>query len=106
MGKRAFTPGPWTVNQAGPADDEDFIFRAVIGPNMGGGIEVAIVTTGSYSDDVEAANACLIAAAPELLEALRALAREASPLMEQWGPRDRRALDAARAAIARAEGRA
>lgn len=91
--KHTPTPGPWHVSKHQNGREaliyghDDFEVARACYPNRD-------------------ANACLIAAAPELLEALRALAREASPLMEQWGPRDRRALDAARAAIAKAEGRA
>ena len=63
------TPGPWTVDTQG--SDDDFVIRSVQGKNMGGGTEVAIVTTGSYSDTVEEANARLIAAAPEQNELLQ-----------------------------------
>lgn len=65
------TPGPWRLLIEGTEDD--CIIRTIMGPdpmrprNLS---EVALVTTGSYPDDVEAANARLIAAALELLEAL------------------------------------
>lgn len=63
------TPGPWKLLTEG--EDDDFTTRTIIidGPprNLS---EVCIVTTGSFSDDVEAANARLISAAPQLLSAL------------------------------------
>jgi hypothetical protein len=62
------TLGPWKLLSEG---DEDFTTRTIIidGPprNLR---EVCIVTTGSFTDDVEKANAQLISVAPELLEAL------------------------------------
>lgn len=67
-----FTPGPWTYDRR----------RGVRGPT-GERILVDGVSlpTGNHPDAKEAeANACLLAAAPDLLEALRAIASyEAAP---------------------------
>lgn len=87
------TPGPWILDEYGP----EFTMRTVRGKSLGGGTEVAIITTGSYSDEVEEANARLIAAAPELLEACK----QAEWQYEQLG--DSRAIKMLRAAIAKAE---
>jgi hypothetical protein len=63
---------PWRVQVDKIGDpDEPFIQRTIVGQNLGGGVEVAIVTTGSYTDQVEAQHAYLLAAAPLLLATLR-----------------------------------
>lgn len=56
------------VDESDPA--EVFISRTVEGTNMGGGTEVAIVTTGSYDDEQEARHAALLGAAPVLFQAV------------------------------------
>lgn len=65
--------GPWKILEEG----DDFITRTIIidhvKPTPRNLSEVCIVTTGSFSDEVEEANAHLIAAAPDLLEALEGL---------------------------------
>jgi hypothetical protein len=68
--KTKHTPGPWHVLVEN--DEDVFTTRTIISDlyrsrNLS---EVALCTTGSFCDDVEAANAKLIAAAPELLDAL------------------------------------
>lgn len=87
------TPGPWRatlVNDTGWA----------VGPNTADGpdyvADVHMLTTGR-SDEDSAANARLIAAAPELLDALRALVSTERPWDEVH--------DQALRAIAKAEGR-
>jgi hypothetical protein len=84
------TPGPWTVTDA--------IWDS--------GGDVAYILTGVK--EACAADAHLIAAAPELLEALRTLVRmnnDAGPFGgEIYRDRVERAWDAARAAIAKATG--
>ena len=98
------TPGPWKVKTEGSEDN--CIMRTIIGQRSRGGNEVAIVTTGSYDDETECANAGLIAAAPELLKALREMvaAKKTSGYLihfDGWeGP-----FSHAEAAIAKAEGR-
>lgn len=62
------TPGPWTILTEGSEDD--CIVRTVMGSRKAARHmnEVACITTGSFDDQTEQANAKLIAAAPELLE--------------------------------------
>ena len=86
--KHTHTPGPWTFT---PVSND---FRRVLSPNIneGGNWHVAMV----QSTD---ADARLIAAAPELLEALKACL----PLAEHTSPFDL-AVIMARRAIAKAEG--
>lgn len=107
------TPGPWKVKTQGSSDD--CIVRTVTGPRGGGGDEVAIVTTGSYDDSTESANALLIAAALELLAACK---MAYTPISEEYdvdrqpdGDREYpfqgagEILNALRAAIDKAEGK-
>lgn len=98
------TPGPWTAlvdqmrhgRRYGPR-------MALVTTNTGE--SVAIDCTGSGKDfDESAANARLIAAAPDLLEALRPFADlDTSTPSELWAIRSE-LCEAARAAIAKAEG--
>lgn len=82
------TPGPWKVSQN--------VTRHVIGPE-GGVVACAELT---WTNEITEANARLIAAAPELLEALISLERLAGkPLMHA-----EQARIAASAAIAKATG--
>ena len=84
------TPGPWKM-------DRD---RAILGQGHGTrGLHGAIADVYSWVGTEEAdANARLIAAAPELLEALKALSDGTTA---NWTAK----LNAARAAIAKAQGR-
>lgn len=70
MEKLRIAPTPWTILQEGTEDD--CIIRTIMasGNKPRNLSEVAIVTTGSFTDEVEAANAKLIAAAPDLYQAL------------------------------------
>ena len=93
------TPGPWVLQ-----DNAGFgVYVYGAGGAFGGGVQVAKVQA-SVRADVQTANAHLIAAAPDLLAALREMVRTCrpTPIIEAEG---RDALTAARAAIARAEGR-
>ena len=85
------TSGPWKV--VTDRTEEGVMCSVYAGP-----IEVALCGTGDVSDDTERANAHLIAAAPEMLEALK----EAKRLLDQT---DIGSCDAVDAAIAKAEGR-
>lgn len=71
MGKTPHTPGPWELKIEG--SEEDCIVRTVVQSGNGERnlSEVALVTTGSMTDEVEHANAKLISAAPELLDSLK-----------------------------------
>lgn len=86
------TPGPWTV--------EDRTERLAIFPTVGDAEIASITWEDDEDEDVALADAHLIAAAPDLLEALKAFV--AAPLD---GAERADAFYAARAAIAKAEGR-
>ncbi len=101
------TPGPWTAEEA-TSNSIDIVSEEV---------EIAtIISDEDFPEDCEErANARLIAAAPELLDALRDLADRAEGGVD-YGLCHRgicsrsecaqcRRVDAARAAIAKAEGR-
>lgn len=95
-----FTPGPWRLSTA----EENSDGRTVRGPDS----EIIAQTKRGFlrDDDRAKANAALIASAPEMLAALELLMRAESM---QKGARDgctmgeiSQAIDAARAAIAKA----
>jgi hypothetical protein len=105
------TPGPWKATESDPAEGAHVFWITApqgCGPNNG---EVDITTMHGNKP----ANARLIAAAPELLEALRyaekGLALANTQALEQLKERNeyesifQAPLDAARAAIAKAEGK-
>ncbi len=105
------TPGPWTAEICDDGWGAHSVISGAIAyddkPYICG---LSDRTTAFAPDDDEAiANAHLIAAAPCLLEALRALdeayCRAGSPLTKAERDEDRRRLVAARAAIAKAEGK-
>ena len=94
------TPGPWAVNPfrttVDACDDE--------GPLP---ICKLLWPTNRRSEDETEANARLIAAAPELLEALQELMDEQNgPPLIRDAPAWEAAMSKARAAIAKVEGRA
>jgi hypothetical protein len=93
----AHTPGPWAVD-----DDTLEIFSIVPGHSTGWIAKVLGNDDNGrpLSPDEMAANARLIAAAPELLSALRPLVER---VIENGGHGD--LVDTALAAIAKAEGR-
>jgi len=93
----AFTPGPWTYEifgdsemgdtfHLGPVSDE---YEGVLGTILEGGLVLD-------DDVVNEANARLIAAAPDLYDALVALVEEREPIGPQWRK--------AKTAIAKARG--
>jgi hypothetical protein len=92
------TPGPWVARQSahGPIDIFDSQER-----------DVVTVYGGGVPSEHKQANARLIAAAPELLDALKAMDAAICEGFETQAGRmaGRKALIAARAAIAKAEGR-
>lgn len=83
MTERKWTPGPWVISKISET--------SVTTPNRRG-----ICSTGGYSVNLEfekigienAANACLIAAAPELYEALDTLVGTYRKLYEDTQPVD------------------
>ena len=99
MSETKHTPGPWRV-----APRSDYPEHADI--NVDAGTRGYVALCGKAGDEEAEANARLIAAAPELLEALREVV--ACYVVRINGKVDVRraaALDRARAAIAMAEGR-
>lgn len=99
------TPGPWTVKPR----ERDGHADTIIAPNGR-----AFVQVGTHEaeeqvldyphENTQTANARLIAAAPELLEALKVALYELEEIAERPNAR-RYAAEASRAALAKAEGR-
>jgi hypothetical protein len=101
------TPGPWKIFNAYDIGEGEIAFTRV-GTN-----ETDVLWAGNFSADLVAseANIRLIAAAPDLLEALemalRAMEGANSTIYWEWNHEDEeltRAEKVARAAIAKAEG--
>ena len=106
--KNLHTPGPWQVLP----EEVDRPYIRVRGTELGGRYKVANVPTPAY-DGVDArearetrANARLIAAAPELLEALREIADDYADRFDltcpSTNPGIKSTIAQARAAIAKA----
>lgn len=94
-----YTPGPWTVDLA--------TRRAQYSINSGP-VRVALVNGGA-GGETGAANAQLIAAAPDMLAALEGLFEHCSMIHSRWGDGCNRkeadqAIKAAREVMARAKG--
>ena len=112
---RAHTPGPWGLAQyaKGAALPIPFIEHKTIAVFSDGARQgdVAYMQHGLWGDDQALANARLIAAAPELLEALQELvaewdARHAAEDHRSGYTLDTAGIAMARAAIAKATGEA
>ncbi len=107
MTEPPYTPGPWQAVASQPVRcTQCYSIRA--DPPLGPGRLIATTrtytaspTTGQYPPEHEA-NARLLAAAPELLAALKRLLRETSYGTQ---PCDSQTINSARAAIAKAEGK-
>jgi hypothetical protein len=108
MSETKHTPGPWTADRGYPYNT--YYVVPVVGPPPSSHpdlapIEIACVKESVYrpgvSEEMVEANARLIAAAPELLEALKELARVVTGTLEGYGVLAA-PLQAARAAIRRA----
>ena len=101
----AHTPGPWVVL---PAEDGVSYLR-VRGNRLGARYKVANVMAPNdlpWDEAENKANVCLVASAPDLLEALRGLL-QANPMKSDiWPLRKRLAQMAAWAAIDKATGSA
>lgn len=103
MSESKHTPGPWGIEHTNVG--------IYVGPMRADGMKVASIVAPiewgeDYRDDFLArqeTNALLIAAAPDLLYALRLLVQDVQDY-EVW-QRPCYAVDVARAAIAKAEGR-
>ena len=101
-----YTKGPWVAIGTDPAEGVDcFWINAQPNAAMRGFTKNIGAVNGSQASAEQAANAALIAAAPELLEALKKCAGVCAG--EIFGKNALiGALEAARAAIAKAEGAA
>lgn len=65
------TPGPWFVVNVGDEDEPMYTVKAARIAGKEPRHEVALCATGDSPQEMETANAHLIAAAPEMLEALK-----------------------------------
>jgi len=100
--KQAHTPGPWTTEQHGDYLD---VFPVTPGWGYGGVCRIENADIDPIPLRAQAdANARLIAAAPELLEALELLHRIALQTPQLNNPDDREVIDQAWAAIRKAKG--
>ena len=100
MTTRTHTPGPWAVDSDLPPNARSIVART------SGGVPISGAPTGPHDPSGDAANARLIAAAPAMLAALKALV--ANPRVEislrgRFGDAQSQ-VHRALAAIARAEG--
>ena len=107
----AHTPGPWEVDTKGRGSERDPQYFAVEATRDGESITIADTLNChfGFEPDDQKANVNLIAAAPELLEALRRIIL-LDPMLPIGEPPDplyfiRQAQIIAHAAIAKAEGR-
>lgn len=92
MSETKHTPGPWTKGPYGDLYGSNGIPVQVYGTGMG---------STTLPDETSKANAALVIAAPDLLEALKNLVEVLDGLFDD-GPV--RGIEEARAAIAKAEG--
>jgi hypothetical protein len=100
------TPGPWQAIGTDPAEGGDwFWIKAQPNAAMRGFTQEIGAVNGSQSDPTQAANARLIAAAPDLLEAAAALVEGEFGLMPDASAFEA-AMDRLAAAIAKARGEA
>ena len=105
-GKQTHTPGPWELSH-----DLGTVISVAkeVAPNCGRLLLIADVhkgkqNWGEVSGSECDANASLIAAAPELLTALRRLRNSPDVNLDELSPETIKALDDADSAIAKAEG--
>jgi len=109
MSESKHTPGPWIMSHQDPwaakatihQDNENKQHRKCrLLPLIA---EVNVLVSGQGFENIGAANARLIAAAPELLEAAKWLIECYNDGLIVGHPTSRRAIDSAEAAIAKAE---
>lgn len=94
----AHTPGPWWITESGVRDRGGYICHTNPPPHYAGQDERFAKETAE-----RAANKVLIAAAPDLLQALLQLKRVGNDFAE-WHPKFSPAIDAIYAALAKATG--
>jgi hypothetical protein len=106
MSEKKYTPGPWKVSEH--SDEEE---SAVYSPNDSIGLQVcgmrplqSCANVQYISLEQREANAHLIAAAPELLEALEKIVKEGRDYMDRRGCRKIWWIDEAEQAIRKAHG--
>ncbi len=88
MSKQNYTPGPWKCNNVFLDSEPN---RYIVGENKWGGRNVADCGMSSGGEwDINEANARLIAAAPEMLEAINAVINS----IDNGTPARRTTLDA------------
>lgn len=80
MSEAMHTPGPWEVVEvwSGPASERGLVYARIQGADGSVGFAGAYLSKQGKPDDECRANARLIAAAPELLEALEKLSASAN----------------------------
>jgi hypothetical protein len=101
MSEAKFTPGPWVAVNRGTKHEPMMSVMAARIAGQKPRHEVAICATGDSPQEMEDANAHLIAAAPDLYQALKTLlfnCRHGNGLEAQY-----QALDKAESALAKAE---
>lgn len=96
------TPGPWSI---GTPNAKEYGEVGVHGPGEYGFIICDLQADG-YDEKTQKANASLIAAAPDLLEALEGVTDMAADMIPSMGFAGLALIEAARAAIAKARGEA
>jgi hypothetical protein len=104
------TKGPWTVKATFPDPERGHTFEPVVsvcGLYEGKPIRLADIPDVASRDTEEYANACLIAAAPDLLAALKGLLPEVLSILNTLEGKDddlESAYQFAHAQVAKAEG--
>lgn len=101
-----YTKGPWRAERADIYNDDPNRWSVLSRQPDGSSVFVATIENGALEDtlETEGANARLIAAAPELLEVVQALAHFSENPLTIISPLDENSplMDAARLAIAKA----
>jgi hypothetical protein len=110
MSKEKFTPGPWTATRSDPNEGADVWWITGTVAKMSGNAETDVATVcGGKMDGKSEANANLIAACPELYEALDKLMKRYMDLVSSgdcgfWDPAKEPETIAAGDALAKARG--
>ena len=108
--ERTHTPGPWFADQDGRIWRRHPSELYQNGGGVAGDKPIALVQKGWYEENEQGfpveANARLIAAAPDLLEALESIVSDHDFCGDEWGSRRDAWIETARAAIAKATGEA